>query len=581
MPSHSTPSPAASVERAGVHVPTPASAPQTRRPLSRDDLEAILAVTRALAAPFDLPTMLAEVTTAAMRVLHAERCSVWLHDAATDELVAEISSDIGRIRIPFGRGLVGACATSRTLINVPDCYADPRFDTATDRGSGFRTRCSLTLPLIDHRGELVGAMQVLNKDGGVFGPDDEALAQALAAQCAVALSRVRMTESLLEGEKLKRELELAHAVQMSALPASMPVVPGYEMHATFLPAAETGGDTYDLALVEQGLLVVLGDATGHGIAPALLVMQMHAMLRMALRMGADLEATFRLVNDRLAETLADDRFVTAFIGLLDPATHRLRFLSGGQGPVLHWRAASRTCDVHGPTSFPLGAMPIVRLRPAVELEMAPGDVLALLSDGIYEHPGPGGALFGEARVVDLLRRHGSEPPSRLAERLLDAARDFAEGAPQDDDVTLVILKREGAAVARRSVARSVGAIDAIVEFTEASTESLAPAQRASLHFVIEELFTNMVKYAPAGAPAISIEIACTGEGADVTLIDRDVDRFDPTAQPDARLDLPVEERSPGGLGLHVSRRLVESLSYAYDPTRREGRTSFRIGRPAC
>ena len=77
MPPHSTPSPAATVERTGTHVATPAHAPQIRRPLSRDDLEAILAVTRALAAPFDLPTMLAEVTAAAMRVLHAERCSVW------------------------------------------------------------------------------------------------------------------------------------------------------------------------------------------------------------------------------------------------------------------------------------------------------------------------------------------------------------------------------------------------------------------------------------------------------------------------------------------------------------------------
>jgi len=581
MPPHSTPSPAATVERTGAHVATPAHAPQIRRPLSRDDLEAILAVTRALAAPFDLPTMLAEVTTAAMRVLHAERCSVWLHDAATDELVAEISSDIGRIRIPFGRGLVGACATSRALINVPDCYEDPRFDTATDRSSGFRTRCSLTLPLIDHRGELVGAMQVLNKDGGVFGADDEALAQALAAQCAVALSRVRMTEALLEGEKLKRELELAHAVQLGALPASMPVVPGYDMHATFLPAAQTGGDTYDLALVDQGLLVVLGDATGHGIAPALLVMQMHAMLRMALRMGADLEAAFRLVNDRLAETLADDRFVTAFIGLLDPATHRLRFLSGGQGPILHWRAASRTCDVHGPTSFPLGAMPIARLRPAVELEMAPGDVLALLSDGIYEYPGPGGALFGEARVTDILRACADQPASRLADRLLAAALAFAGGAPQDDDVTLVLLKREGAAAARRSFARSIDAIDEIVAFAEASTASLAPAQRESIHFVIEELFTNMVKYTPDGAPRMSIEIACLGDGADVTLIDTDVDKFDPTTEPDARVDLPIEQRTPGGLGLHVSRRLVESLTYAYDFARREGRTSFRIGRPAC
>ena len=129
--------------------------------------------------------------------------------------------------------------------------------------------------------------------------------------------------------------------------------------------------------------------------------------------------------------------------------------------------------------------------------------------------------------------------------------------------------------------RSIGAIDEIVAFTQAAAGSLAPAQRESLHFVIEELFTNMVKYAPEGAPRISIEITCVDEGADVTLIDNDVDPFDPTAGPDAQVDLPIEQRTPGGLGLHVSRRLVESLSYAYDPARREGRTSFRIGRPSC
>ena len=76
----------------------------------------------------------------------------------------------------------------------------------------------------------------------------------------------------------------------------------------------TGGDTFDLALVGDGLLVVLGDATGHGIAPALSVTQMHAMLRMAFRLGADLETAFMQVNNQLAETLAEDRFITAFIG---------------------------------------------------------------------------------------------------------------------------------------------------------------------------------------------------------------------------------------------------------------------------
>ncbi len=413
--------------------------------LSRSELETLLAVTRALAAPFELPAMLAEVTAAARRVLHAERSSVWLHDAAADELVMEVSSDVARVRIPVGRGLAGACARDRLTLNVPDCYADPRFDSGLDRASGFHTRCSLTLPLIDHRGELVGVMQVLNKTGGVFGADDQALAEALAAQCAVALSRTRLTRAALEGERLRQSLALAREVQLSTLPAGLPVLPGYHMYATFLPAEQTGGDTYDLSLLRQGLLVLLGDATGHGIAPALSVTQMQAMLRMAFQLGADLETAFREVNDRLAQTLPDGRFITAFIGLLDGGAHRLRFLSAGQAPVLLLRAATGRCEVHGPTSFPLGAMPIQRLRPAVTLDLAPGDLLALLSDGVYECAAPDGRLFGRERVETILARHHAEGTAALAARLLAALDDFAQGAPPQDDITMVLLRREAPA----------------------------------------------------------------------------------------------------------------------------------------
>src|SRR6185503_10879836 len=289
------------------------------------DLEPILAVTSKLAAPFDLTTMLSEVVAAAKQVLKVERGTVWLYDREADELVLRFSEDVQSMRIPAGKGLVGSCARSRSLINVRDCYADPRFDPTTDRRTGFRTRCMLTLPLIDHDNVLVGVLQVLNKANGVFEDSDERLAMVLAAQCAVALQRVRMTEAIIAGEKMRQELEMARIVQMSSLPASMPSIAGYDLYGTFLPADLTGGDTFDLALVDQGLLVVLGDATGHGIAPALSVTQMQAMLRMAFRMGASLETAFLQVNNQLADILPADRFITAFIGLLDADTHWLRF----------------------------------------------------------------------------------------------------------------------------------------------------------------------------------------------------------------------------------------------------------------
>jgi len=558
--------------------------PQQRRHSARD-LETILGVTSALAAPFDLMTMLAEVVSAAKQVLNADRGSVWLYDDAADELVLEVATGIRPVRVPAGAGLVGACARNRQIINVPDCYADPRFDPGVDKSSGYRTRCMLTLPLVDHKDVLVGVMQVLNKGGGgVFDDHDEALATALAAQCAVALQRVRMTEAVIEGEKMRQELEMARIVQMSTLPASMPELPGYDVYGTFKPAELTGGDTFDLAALDQGLLVVLGDATGHGIAPALSVTQMQAMLRMAFRLGATLETAFKEVNNQLADTLASDRFITAFVGMLDANAHLLRFHSGGQGPILHFQAALGTCARHKPTSFPLGAMRLSALRPLVTLQMQPGDILVLLSDGIYEYHNAGGEQFGEARVEEIVRSHHGESMAQLSAILLDAIQTFAAGAPQDDDITVVLVKREPEATAHRSFERSFDAIEDIVAFTAATfaDQGIDAELLPAIDFAVEELFTNMVKYSTMSSAAVRIDLARIDGGVQVTLTDYDVEPFDVTRAPDADIELPIEQRKPGGLGLHLIRRLVDSIEYEYSRESRQSRTTIRktrAGRP--
>ena len=541
------------------------------------DMRAILEVTSALAAPFDLMTMLAEVVAAAKQVLGAERGSVWLRDPETDELVLEVATGMKQVRVPSGVGLVGACALARQIINVPDCYSDPRFDPSVDRASGYRTRCMLTLPLIDHNDVLVGVMQVLNKNDGVFDADDEVLAVALAAQCAVALQRVRMTEALIEGEKMRQALEMAREVQMSTLPATMPGLPGYDLCGTSRPAELTGGDTFDLAQFDQGLLVVLGDATGHGIAPALSVTQMQAMLRVAFGLGADLESAFKQVNNRLVEALPPDRFITAFIGLLDPVTHRLRFLSGGQGPILHYQAADRTCVVYKPTSFPLGAMPLSRLQPAVTLEFLPGDILTLLSDGIYEYRDLAGEEFGVGRVQDIVAAHCDKPVAELLNALMQAVDAFARGAPQEDDMTAVLVKRDAATEAQRAFKRSFDSLPAIVAFSAEvfARRQIDPGLLPVVDFALEELFTNMVKYSSESDADVRIEMTAIDGGVKVTLTDYDVDAFDVTKAPDVDVRLPIEQRTPGGLGLHLIRRLLDSIEYEYIKDKRQSRITFR------
>ena len=552
--------------------------PVAHRPLSIHDMEAILRVTRGLAAPFDLTTMLGEVVNAAKQVLDAERGSVWLYDAAANELVLEVATGIQPVRVPSGSGLAGACARERKIINVPDCYADARFDPSVDKASGYRTRCMLTLPLVDHKDALVGVMQVLNKQDGAFDEYDEVLATALAAQCAVALQRVRMTGALIEGEKMRQALEMARVVQMSTLPTVMPALPSYDIGATFNPADLTGGDTYDVALLGERLLIMLGDATGHGIAPALSVTQMQAMLRMAFRLGADLDTAFLQVNNRLAETLAEDRFITAFIGVLDPVAHTLQFHSGGQGPIFRYRAADRTWDTYKPTSFPLGAMALPKLRPPLSLVLDPGDWLAVVSDGIFEYENARGEPFGEARVQALIAEHSAKPVSEVLAALMASVRAFADGAPQEDDMTAVLVKRVEAPGARGRFARTFDSLPAMAEFTATAFAHMQIDGRLlpTVDLAVEELFTNMVKYGVGSVAPVRVELEAVGGGVELRLIDDDVEPFDITQAPDVDIDAPIEDRTPGGLGLHLIRRMADSVEYEYVKERRQSRITLRI-----
>ena len=166
---------------------------------------------------------------------------------------------------------------------------------------------------------------------------------------------------------------------------------------------------------------MLGDATGHGIAPALSVTQMQAMLRMAFRLGADLETAFLQVNNRLAETLADDRFITAFIGLLDPATHVLRFHSGGQGPILRYRAADAHLRALQADELSAGRdAAVVAAAGDRSSTMHPGDILVLVSDGIYEQENAARrAVRRSARARRSSRPTATKPMAELLALLLD------------------------------------------------------------------------------------------------------------------------------------------------------------------
>jgi len=410
--------------------------------ITRESLVSILEIMHRLAAPEAMPELLREIIEVGKVAIVAETGVLWLLDKNSQQLVKVVPASDQPERLELAEGWVGKCATDLTISNIHECREDELFLAYPAHIAGGETRSLLNVPILGLDESLLGVMQWLGAETGQFDEHDEWVGPALAAQAAVAIQHSYMTDELLASAVLSQEVAVAREIQMSTLPDSMPVVPGYDLHGYFRPTDHTGGDLYDLVMLDERLFMLLGDATGHGFGPALSATQMQAMLRVSFRLGADLDRAYMHVNNQLSEDLPDDRFITAFMGFLDPATHIVNYHSGGQGPILHFHAADGSCDWHKPTSFPVGIMDIDDGQEAANLSLAPGDILALISDGVYEYNNEDGEEFGEARVAEIFKTHHQLPMAELTNRLIKSVQQFGGSAPQQDDITLVLVRRQ-------------------------------------------------------------------------------------------------------------------------------------------
>ena len=272
----------------------------------------------------------------------------------------------------------------------------------------------------------------------------------------LAKSHDTMRKGLQSLLKIEDDLRLARRIQQNTFPTTLPLLPGFDLDAWSEPADETGGDTYDIigmggaALSDEIILtegqasravLLLADATGHGIGPALSVTQVRAMLRVAVRMSRDLVEIAGLMNEQLCQDLPPGRFITAWLGALDPGSKSLTTFSAGQGPLVHYRAASDEFSVTGADSIPLGLMPTLTGTTPVKLEMEPGDIYVVFSDGIYESTDPNDEEFDVERTLELIRKHKNAAASEIMKQIRESVEEFTQGAPPADDRTGILIKR--------------------------------------------------------------------------------------------------------------------------------------------
>jgi sigma-B regulation protein RsbU (phosphoserine phosphatase) len=302
------------------------------------------------------------------------------------------------------------------------------------------TRSEVAVP-IQLDGRTIGAFNLESDSPAAFRAKDVEVLRFFAEATAIAVEKAMLHQRLISADQLDRQLRTAQRVQERLLPAQFPEVPGHELAAICLPSARVGGDYFDFVTVPGGQLgVVVADVSGHGLPSAIIMSAFRALARTFLRAGQPLDEVARTLDRELPDTTAGRAFVTAVLGLFDPASGRFRYVNCGHLPPLLDRPGQppRWLDKGGPL---LGLIEGANFEIG-EIQLAAGDQLVIFTDGIVEARSRAGAWFGAERIAALVGENRGRSARDVVDHVVREARAFAGIHDLEDDVTMVLLRRD-------------------------------------------------------------------------------------------------------------------------------------------
>lgn len=277
----------------------------------------------------------------------------------------------------------------------------------------------------------------------LFLKNQEVLRQAKQLQ---ELARLEHERKLAEAEQkwdLERQefaMRMAQSIQQKLFPASPPAVQGLDIYGISQPAETMGGDYYDyVPLLNGNLGVVIGDVSGHGVGPALLMAATRAYLRALALTYDDVGEILKKANQSLVVDFANQNFVTLTMARLDVRTGSLIYSSAGHPPGYVLSSSGDLKQVLHATSMPLGISADVEF-PSVEVQLDPGDVVMMLTDGLFEATGPDDAQYGLERALQVVKDNHHKSAREIVHCLDDSLNQFCQRRPRVDDVTMLVIK---------------------------------------------------------------------------------------------------------------------------------------------
>lgn len=258
-------------------------------------------------------------------------------------------------------------------------------------------------------------------------------------------------KNLAEQERLRKEMQVAQEIQRTLLPTELPKVEGYSIATFYEAAKEVGGDYFDFVEVDRDTLgIAVADVSGKGVPGSLVMTMIRTALRTEARGIYSAAEVLARVNDFVINDMKKGMFVTVFYAILDSKRRRINYASAGHNPMILYRGATRKTYYLNPQGFPIGiALPEKDLfRRTIQsdtIRLAPDDILILYTDGITEAMNPQREMFGDERLLQVIRDYSHLPVEAFVEQLKNELHSFTEGNPQSDDITLVAIKEQASA----------------------------------------------------------------------------------------------------------------------------------------
>jgi len=338
-----------------------------------------------------------------------------------------------KFAVPANEGLVGAAASTRRPVVVPDVRLDPRYLKVNPE-----TRSELAVPMI-YKDRVIGVLDLESPQLNYFTPDHVQVLSILASHLAVSIENARLYEQVARDEtRMERDLTAARRIQGALLPRLPGPEYGLDIAARLVSSRELSGDLYDfLRYGPQELAIAVGDVSGKGSAAALYGAVAIGTLRSLGPQKHRPAEMLHAVNGFLSERRIEGRFMTLCFATWHRGRHKLRVANAGQEqPFLYHEGRCEKIRLEG---FPLGVFEEV-VYDQISFILDPGDIVVFHSDGIGDAQNSGGEFFGHDRICKLIAAHRDLPANGLADRILEEVDHFSGGLHPADDRTLVVLK---------------------------------------------------------------------------------------------------------------------------------------------